>query len=181
MQKRERYRADPVYAETLRERSREYASRNVESRRAYLRDWNARRKADPELAEKDRVAQREKQRRRRAALRTDPVKHAAALQARRNQRAGAVREIVVEKYLCERVQAAKGFCPKFVDPSRRGAPDRLVLLPGHPTVFVELKRPKGGVLSVHQSRYHEAIRAAGQTVFVAWSKGDVDSIMETLV
>jgi hypothetical protein len=83
-------------------------------------------------------------------------------------------EAKVEKYLVDCVELLGGMCPKFNDPGRRGAPDRIVCLPGHPAYFVELKRPKIGKLDAHQVRYHEALRKAGQRVWVIWSKEEVD-------
>lgn len=91
-----------------------------------------------------------------------------------------MREAKVEQHLVESVEARGGMCPKFVDPGRRGAPDRLVLLPNHPTYYVELKRPKFGTLEPHQVRYHDRIRAAGQLVYVLWSIEDVDEFLATL-
>jgi hypothetical protein len=84
-------------------------------------------------------------------------------------------EAKVEEYLKSQVIARGGMCPKFNDPGRRGAPDRIVCLPGHPAYFVELKRPKIGILDAHQVRYHVALRAVGQRVWVLWSKEDVDA------
>jgi hypothetical protein len=80
----------------------------------------------------------------------------------------------VELYLTNSVKAMRGMCVKLKDPSRRGAPDRIVCLPGHPSYFVELKRPKNGRLAAHQTRYHDDLRAAGQKVWVIWSYEEVD-------
>lgn len=82
-------------------------------------------------------------------------------------------EATVEKFLMLNVEAAGGMCIKFKDPARRGAPDRLVLMPGRPALFVELKRPKNGRLGAHQVRYHRDLRAIGQRVWVVWSKEEV--------
>jgi len=76
-----------------------------------------------------------------------------------------MRESVIEKTLVERVKALGGMCEKFTSPSRRGVPDRLVMLPGGRVVFVELKAP-GKSLSVLQQRDHARRRALGCTVFV---------------
>jgi hypothetical protein len=84
-------------------------------------------------------------------------------------------EAKVEKYLVDGVKARGGMCPKFNDPGRRGAPDRIVCLPGHAAYFVELKRPKIGKLDTHQTRYHDDLRAAGQRVWVIWSYEEVDA------
>jgi hypothetical protein len=70
-----------------------------------------------------------------------------------------------------------GMCPKFIDPSRRGAPDRMVLLPGRPVFFVEMKREVGGVVKPWQTRYHEDLRALGHRVWVLWSKEEVDAFI----
>lgn len=59
---------------------------------------------------------------------------------------------------------------------RRGAPDLLVLMPGH-HFFVEVKAP-GEKPRPEQVREHERLRAAGFKVFV--SDGDLESIEDEL-
>jgi hypothetical protein len=86
-------------------------------------------------------------------------------------------EIVVEDYLIERVDALGGLCVKFITPGKRGAPDRLVILPGYPTLYVELKRPRLGKLSESQKRYHTRLRDLGQRVWTLWSKEEVDAFI----
>ena len=98
----------------------------------------------------------------------------------REYNAGGIAEREVEEYLMGRVKELDGLCLKFVSPGKRGAPDRIVCLPLHPTYFVEVKRPRGGRLAPHQVRYHEALRAAGQMVWVLWSKEDVDEFFASL-
>lgn len=88
-----------------------------------------------------------------------------------------VLERVVEKHLVERVEALNGLCLKFISPGQRGAPDRLVVLPGFPTYYVELKRPRTGKLSELQKRFHDRLRDRGQGVWVLWSKEDVDAFL----
>ena len=95
----------------------------------------------------------------------------------REWNAGGISEREVEEYLIEKVKEKEGLCLKFTSPGRRGAPDRLVLLLGHPTYYVELKRPRSGKLAPHQERYHAAIRAAGQRVWILWSKEDVNAFI----
>jgi len=109
----------------------------------------------------------------------DPKKSQAAAHTWRTEaRKKTPLEKHVEERLCTEVERRGGMCPKFVDPSRRGAPDRMVLLPGHPTYFVELKRPKSfGELRSWQIRYHDDIRAAGQKVWVLWGDADVDAFL----
>lgn len=86
-------------------------------------------------------------------------------------------EITVENHLRERVLALGGLCMKFIDPGQKGAPDRLVVLSGLPTFYVELKRPRLGKLAEHQKRYHKRLRDRGQRVWVLWSKEDVDEFL----
>ena len=71
----------------------------------------------------------------------------------------------IEAALVRRVKALGGICEKFVSPSRRAVPDRIVLLPGGHIVFVELKSP-GMQPSVAQQRDHERRRALGFDVRV---------------
>lgn len=91
-----------------------------------------------------------------------------------------IKEHVVEKYLCDTIKERGGFCPKFNDVGQRGAPDRLVILPGQPVYFVELKRPHKGKLAPWQKRYHEQLRACGQKVWVLNSIEMVDDFLLTL-
>jgi len=90
-----------------------------------------------------------------------------------------MRESEIEKYLVKRVKELGGEAHKVVWPGRRGAPDRVVFLPGasfwdpNSCVWVELKAP-GKKPEPHQLRVHERMRAMGQTVLVIDSKEGVD-------
>ena len=113
---------------------------------------------------------------------TDPSWVEKSNARNRAYRAASIPEAAVELHLCELVAAAGGMAPKFKDPGRHGAPDRLVILPGHPTYYVELKRPRGGKLASWQARYHEDLRACGQRVWVLNTKTAVNVFMaEVLV
>lgn len=52
---------------------------------------------------------------------------------------------------------------KFVDQSRRGAPDRIVWYPRGRLLFIEAKFGRNG-LSDHQIEYHDILRAEGHEV-----------------
>jgi len=52
-----------------------------------------------------------------------------------------MRETSIENRLIKRVEDLGGLCLKWVSPGWNGAPDRIVLLPGGVTYYVELKRP----------------------------------------
>lgn len=99
----------------------------------------------------------------------------------------SLRERDIEEYLVERVKALGGEVRKVMWVGRRGAPDRLVMLPhtrdlfGFPvlarTIWVELKAP-GEKPEPHQAREHERMRRMGQRVEVIDS---IQAIEEMLV
>lgn len=86
-----------------------------------------------------------------------------------------MKESEVETYFCEQVALGGGFVAKFMDPSRRGAPDRIAFLPGGGVYFVELKRPKGGRYSELQEQYHAEIEKRRTPVYCLHSKDQVDT------
>ena len=49
----------------------------------------------------------------------------------------------IEKFLVREVKKLGGLCYKWVSPGNAGVPDRIVLLPNRPAMFVELKTDKG--------------------------------------
>lgn len=85
-------------------------------------------------------------------------------------------EEVVEEYFCRSVEEAGGEVRKVSWLGRRGAPDRLALLPGW-SCFVELKRP-GKLPEGHQLREHKRMRDAGLNVEVIDSRGAVDAFIK---
>lgn len=101
-----------------------------------------------------------------------------------------MRERDIEDYLVKRVTAMGGEVRKVRWIGRRGAPDRLVMLPRfrpvtdgkvtyHPdgaTTWVELKAP-GKVPEPHQAREHERMRAMGQRVVVIDSLAGVEELL----
>lgn len=81
-----------------------------------------------------------------------------------------MRESTVEAHLVKRVQELGGEVRKVQWIGRRGAPDRLVMLPYEKVVFnttiwVELKAP-GQKAKPHQAREHARMAAMGQRVVV---------------
>lgn len=75
-------------------------------------------------------------------------------------------ESEVEKDWCDRARQLGYKSIKFIDPGRRGAPDRLVLGYKGESFFIEFKRPKGGKLSMHQKAYHADLRKRGFDVYL---------------
>ncbi len=102
-----------------------------------------------------------------------------------------MRERDIENHLVERVKALGGEVRKVKWIGRRGAPDRLVMLParrltntidcawcnpkGRP-IWVELKAP-GEKAKPHQVREHERMRAMGQEVVVIDSIEGVEELL----
>lgn len=75
-----------------------------------------------------------------------------------------VSEKEVEDFLDACAKARDGLTRKVVYPNRRGAKDRMLVLPFIGVTLCEIKRPVGGVYSIHQKREHEALAAAGAPV-----------------
>lgn len=88
-----------------------------------------------------------------------------------------MRERDIEAYLREKVRTAGGIAYKFVSPGNAGVPDRIVMLPGVPDIFVELKAP-GAKPTKLQLRQQKKLRALGRYVMVIDSKEDVDFLVE---
>jgi hypothetical protein len=79
-----------------------------------------------------------------------------------------VTEKQIESKLRAEITKLKGFCIKFKAPAFNGVPDRLILLPGKQFYFVELKKPKGGILSPVQITVHKLFARLGfevKTIF----------------
>jgi hypothetical protein len=96
-----------------------------------------------------------------------------------------VRESDIEKHLVAQVKALGGEVRKVQWVGRRGAPDRLVMLPlcgrygqngTQCTFWVELKAP-GEKAKPHQVREHERMRKMGQRVVVIDSIEGVDELL----
>lgn len=90
-----------------------------------------------------------------------------------------MRERDIEKYLREQVKKIGGRAYKFESPGHAGVPDRLVLLPGGRSAFIELKAPgkKPTPLQVAQGK---KIASLGFTVLVIDSKQGVDEFIEKI-
>lgn len=71
----------------------------------------------------------------------------------------------IERALVQRVKELGGIAEKFVSPTRRAVPDRIVTLPGGRIIFVELKAP-GKKPTDLQARDHERRRSLGCDVRV---------------
>ncbi len=85
-----------------------------------------------------------------------------------------MKEITVEDYLVEQVEARGGFCPKTIWPGRRGCPDREVVWPWGGIDKVETKRPKGGRYEAGQLQAHKEYAKRGVPVYLLREKAQID-------
>jgi hypothetical protein len=95
-----------------------------------------------------------------------------------------MRESKIENYLVNRVKGMGGEVRKVQWIGRRGAPDRLIMLPNEGrydgyatrTVWVELKAT-GVAPEAYQLREHVRMRRMGQAVVVIDSLAGVDELL----
>jgi hypothetical protein len=87
-----------------------------------------------------------------------------------------MRERDIEQHLVRRVKKLGGEVRKAQWLGRAGAPDRRVMLPGRPPVWVELKAP-GVKPEPHQIREHNRMRRLGELVEVIDSIEAVEELL----
>lgn len=88
-----------------------------------------------------------------------------------------VSEKAIEQYLTDGVKKLGGICLKYSNPGMIGFPDRVCLLPGGITLWVELKS-KGQQLRTMQRIRISQMQQLGHMVSVCKSKEDIDQILE---
>ena len=86
-----------------------------------------------------------------------------------------MREASVEEKFVDVIRDAGGRCIKMVPDNIKGFPDRMVILPGKPVMFVELKRPKGGRFHPLQLFWQEELRRLGVTVCTIKDFEEIDA------
>ena len=82
----------------------------------------------------------------------------------------------IEAKLVRLVRNCGGICLKLDSSAKRGIQDRLVLLPRARVVFVELKRPDGGKVSVLQKIRQRQIGALGFRSVVIDSEEELERL-----
>lgn len=87
-------------------------------------------------------------------------------------------EISVEDYFVKRVKRAGGVAIKIEPRGTTGWPDRFAFLPGRRLLIVELKRPKGGVISRKQKAIHRMLRKLGFDPVFACNHVEIDALFE---
>lgn len=83
----------------------------------------------------------------------------------------------IEGKLVRLVQERGGLCLKLDSSTKKGVQDRLVLLPGARVVFVELKRPDGGRVTVLQKVRQTQIRRMGFESVVIKDEQELDELV----
>ena len=79
----------------------------------------------------------------------------------------------IEAKLVNAVKNHGGLCLKWVCPGWSGVPDRIVLLAGGKVCFVELKRPKGGVVSSRQRWWARKLTQLGFDHYYIYNDEDL--------
>lgn len=90
-----------------------------------------------------------------------------------------VREAKIERHLIAAVKARGGLCWKFTSPGTAGVPDRVVILPGRPAAFVEVKAP-GETPRPAQVRRIGQLEDRGTAVFVLDDPTQVEVILDAI-
>ena len=83
----------------------------------------------------------------------------------------------IERYLARRVAEIRGLCLKFASATQTGYPDRLVVLPGGMSCWVELKSKEQTPTRLQDIR-HEELRRRGHVVYVVDSRERVDELVK---
>lgn len=86
-------------------------------------------------------------------------------------------EKAIERYLRDQVKNLGGVCLKYSSANTAGYPDRVALLPGGQTIWIELKS-KGKKPTKLQAVRINQLASLGHRVFVADSKERINEILE---
>lgn len=88
-----------------------------------------------------------------------------------------MKESTIEARLVREVKKRGGLCYKFTSPGSPGVPDRIVVLPGGVTVYVELKTEIGRLANIQKWQIDE-LRKRGATVRVLKGMDQVLAFLE---
>lgn len=89
----------------------------------------------------------------------------------------ATKEASIEDYLHQSVKVLGGVCIKLSPVGLRGVPDRLIVLAGPRVIFVELKRPSGGVIARLQHWWRNRLLALGCEHNFVKTRAEVDALL----
>lgn len=90
-----------------------------------------------------------------------------------------MREKEIEKILVLEVKKLGGRAYKWVSPGNDGVPDRIVIFPGRPPVFVELKTDTGRLTALQKVQI-DRLRSLGQDARVVRGAAGVKAFLEEL-
>jgi len=90
-----------------------------------------------------------------------------------------MRERDIEKRLVTEVKKLGGRAYKWTSPGNDGVPDRIVILPGRPPVFVELKADCGRLTALQNVQINR-LRDLGQDVRVLYGMDGVSRFLEEM-
>jgi hypothetical protein len=91
-----------------------------------------------------------------------------------------MRESELETYLDQQARALDGRAVKIVSPALDGWPDRVLVLPYLPAIWIELKKPEVGPAGVtpRQQYWLDWLADRGQFTAVVWTKEGVDAVID---
>ena len=88
-----------------------------------------------------------------------------------------MRESEVERMLVDGIRKLGGRAFKWVSPGNAGVPDRIVVLPGCPAVFVELKTVTGKLTPLQKVQL-KRLKDMGQAVRVLYGEHEVKECLD---
>ena len=89
-----------------------------------------------------------------------------------------IKEKIIEEKLRQAVATIGGKAYKLVSQGNAGMPDRLVCFPGGKAVFIELKRPKGGKISLLQRYRITELKVRGFEVRVISTEEQIEQLVK---
>ena len=88
-----------------------------------------------------------------------------------------MRESEIEKILVDEIRKMGGRAFKWVSPGNDGVPDRIVVLPGYPAIFVEMKTVTGKLTSLQRIQI-DRLQKMGQDVRVLYGEKETRAFLE---
>lgn len=88
-----------------------------------------------------------------------------------------MRESEIEKILVDGIRKLGGRAFKWVSPGNDGVPDRIVVLPGYPAIFVEMKTVTGKLTSLQRVQVGR-LQKMGQDVRVLYGEKETQTFLQ---
>lgn len=88
-----------------------------------------------------------------------------------------MRESEIEKILVDGIRKLGGRAFKWVSPGNDGVPDRIVVLPEYPAIFVEMKTVTGKLTSLQRVQI-KRLQKMGQDVRVLYGEKETQTFLE---